>query len=82
VSRQILAPAIARANEARAAVGLPAIGHVTNHSLRKMARQRDTGARMGALVRGADWAQTGTNADEAVLAADVSSNTTTEEVPA
>ncbi len=28
---------------------------------RKMERTRDTGARMDALVRGADWAQTGTN---------------------
>jgi integrase len=28
---------------------------------KKMERQRDTGARMDALIRGADWAQTGTN---------------------
>jgi hypothetical protein len=28
---------------------------------RKMQRSRDTGARMDALVRGADWAQAGTN---------------------
>jgi integrase len=28
---------------------------------RKMDRQRDTGERMDALLRGADWAQTGTN---------------------
>jgi hypothetical protein len=28
---------------------------------RKMQRERDTGARIEALVRGADWAQTGTN---------------------
>jgi hypothetical protein len=28
---------------------------------RKMERQRDTGARMDALIRGADWAQIGTN---------------------
>jgi hypothetical protein len=28
---------------------------------RKMERQRDTGERMDALVRGADWAQVGTN---------------------
>ena len=31
---------------------------------RKMDRQRDTGERMDALVRGADWAQTGTSAVE------------------
>ena len=30
---------------------------------KKMERQRDTGARMDALIRGADWAQTGTNND-------------------
>lgn len=30
---------------------------------RKMERQRDTGARMDALIRAADWAQTGTNGD-------------------
>ncbi len=29
---------------------------------KKMERQRDTGARMDALIRGADWAPTGTNA--------------------
>jgi hypothetical protein len=28
---------------------------------RKMERKRDTGQRMDALIRGADWAQTGTN---------------------
>ncbi len=28
-----------------------------------MERKRDTGERMDALVRGADWAQTGTNGD-------------------
>ncbi len=28
---------------------------------KKMERQRDTGARMDALIRAADWAQTGTN---------------------
>jgi hypothetical protein len=33
---------------------------------KKMERQRDTGARMDALIRGADWAQTGTNDAEAV----------------
>ena len=30
-----------------------------------MERKRDTGERMDALVRGADWAQPGTNAVEA-----------------
>ena len=30
----------------------------------KMARSRDTGERMDALLRGADWAQTGTNGSE------------------
>jgi integrase len=30
---------------------------------KKMERQRDTGARMDALIRAADWAQTGTNGD-------------------
>jgi hypothetical protein len=29
---------------------------------KKMDRSRDTGARMDALIRGAAWAQTGTNA--------------------
>jgi hypothetical protein len=28
---------------------------------RKMARSRDTGERLDALLRGADWAQVGTN---------------------
>ena len=28
-----------------------------------MNRKRDAGARMDALIRGADWAQTGTNGD-------------------
>lgn len=31
---------------------------------RKLERQRDTGDRMDALVRGAEWAQTGTNGIE------------------
>jgi hypothetical protein len=31
-----------------------------------MERQRDTGARMDALIRGADWAQMGTNGSEPV----------------
>jgi integrase-like protein len=30
---------------------------------RKMERQRDTGERMDALIRGADWAQMGTNGE-------------------
>jgi hypothetical protein len=29
-----------------------------------MERNRDTGARMDALIRGAEWAQTGTNGSE------------------
>jgi integrase len=33
---------------------------------KKMQRQRDTGQRMDALVRAADWAQTGTNGAESV----------------
>jgi hypothetical protein len=33
---------------------------------RMMTRDRDTGTRVDALVRGADWAQAGTN-DEALL---------------
>jgi hypothetical protein len=33
---------------------------------RKMERQRDTGESMDALVRGADWAQAGTNAIESI----------------
>jgi hypothetical protein len=31
-----------------------------------MERKRDTGARMDALLRGADWARLGTNSAEAV----------------
>jgi hypothetical protein len=31
---------------------------------RKMARSRDTGARMDALLQGADWAQVGINGDQ------------------
>jgi integrase len=97
ITRQILAPAVVKANQARENSGRPPIReHVTNHSLRrtfasllyeagaspayvmsqmghtsaalalevyarKMERTRDTGARMDALIRGADWAQTGTN---------------------
>lgn len=102
VTRQILQPAIDRANEQRGEEGLPAIGKATNHTLRRtfasllyeagatpayvmaqmghesaelalevyakvMERKRDTGERLDALVRGADWAPTGTNADEVVV---------------
>jgi len=42
---------------------------------RKMERQRDTGARMDALVRGADWATMGSNSVEALPAKKVESNT-------
>ena len=48
-----------------------AMGH-TSSSLalevyaRKMERNRDTGARMDALLRGADWAQAGTSEQVAV----------------
>jgi hypothetical protein len=31
---------------------------------RKMERERDTGQRMDALIRGTDWAQAGTNVDQ------------------
>jgi integrase len=98
VTNQILVPAIARANEERAAIGLPPIqAGITNHSLRRtfasllyeagaspafvmsqmghtspslaleiyartMERSRDTGARLDALVRGAEWAPMGTAA--------------------
>ena len=33
-----------------------------------MERSRDTGERMDALLRGADWAQTGTNGDQSPFA--------------
>jgi integrase len=101
VTRQILAPAIERANVELARVGRTPIEGVTNHSLRRtfcallyeagatpayvmaqmghtdaslaleiyskvMERKRDTGERMDALVRGADWAQADTNGGEAV----------------
>jgi hypothetical protein len=36
---------------------------------RKMERQRDTGERMDALIRGADWAQMGTNGEIEALEA-------------
>ncbi|MFL5960130.1 MAG: tyrosine-type recombinase/integrase [Gaiellaceae bacterium] len=90
ITRQILQPAIDRANVELAKVGRTPIEHVTNHSLRRtfcallyeagatpayvmaqmghtdaslalevyskvMERKRDTGERMDALVRGADW---------------------------
>jgi len=38
-----------------------------------MERKRDTGKRMDALVRGADWAQTGTNDASTLVAAEVDS---------
>jgi integrase len=90
VTRQILQPAMNRANERRSAEGLPPIERVTNHSLRRtfasllyeaaatpayvmaqmghessalalevyakvMERKRDTGERMDALLRRADF---------------------------
>lgn len=96
ITRQILHPAIDRANAKLAEAGLGPIEGVTNHSLRRtfasllyeagatpayvmqqmghessalalevyskvMERKRDTGAQMDALVRGADWARTGTS---------------------
>jgi integrase len=99
ITRQILQPAIARANEQLAEEGRPPIQGVTNHSLRRtfcalmyeagatpayvmgqmghtdaslaleiytkvMERKRDTGERMDALIRGANWAQMGTNGAE------------------
>ena len=39
-----------------------------------MDRQRETGARMDALIRGADWARMGTNADSEVEAVAVAEN--------
>ncbi len=101
ITRQILQPAIERANVELAKVGRSPIEGVTNHSLRRtymsllyeagaspayvmdqaghtdakmalevyakvMERKRDTGERMDALVRGADWAQKGTSGAEAV----------------
>lgn len=97
ITRQILVPAIERANVELAKAGRTPIEGVTNHSLRRtfcallyeagaspgyvmaqmghtdaslaleiytkvMERKRDTGERMDALVRGADWAETGRNA--------------------
>ena len=38
-----------------------------------MERKRDTGERMDALVRGADWAATGSNDAAALLTAEVES---------
>jgi integrase len=101
VTRQILRPAIERANVELASTGRSPIEGVTNHSLRRtfcallfetgaspayvmaqmghtdpalalavyakvMERKRDTGERMDALVRGAEWAQNGTSGVEAV----------------
>jgi integrase len=101
ITRQILGPAIDRANVELAKVGRTPIEGATNHSLRRtfcallyeagatpayvmaqmghtdaslaleiytkvMERKRDTGERMDALVRGADWAQTGANGVEAI----------------
>jgi integrase len=40
---------------------------------RKMERERDTGARMDALIRGADWAPVGTNGDFDRVPAEVES---------
>ena len=39
-----------------------------------MERKRDTGERMDALVKGADWAQMGTNGTEAVDPVAVAAN--------
>jgi integrase len=105
ILRQIVRPALERANKHLDEKGLPTITtHITNHSLRrtfasllyeagaspkyvmdqmghtradlaleiyakKIERNRETGARMDALVRG-DWALTGTNGE---AAADLSS---------
>jgi integrase len=101
ITRQILLPAITRANTELAKAGRSPIEGVTNHSLRRtfcallyeagatpayvmaqmghtdaglaleiytkvMERKRDTGARMDALIRGADWAQMGTNGAERI----------------
>lgn len=41
---------------------------------RKMERKRDTGERMDALIRGADWAPTGTNAEPVSLSVAKSGN--------
>ena len=41
---------------------------------KKMQRQRDTGARVDALVRGADWALMGTSTDEATDAVAAAGN--------
>jgi integrase len=96
ITRQILRPAVERANVELAKVGGSPIEGLTNHSMRRtfcallyeagaspayvmaqmghtdaslalevyakvMERQRDTGERMDGLLRGAGWAQTGTN---------------------
>jgi integrase len=99
ITRQILQPAIERANADLAKAGRTPIEGVTNHSLRRtfasllyeagatpayvmaqmghtdpalalavytkvMERKRDTGARLDALVRGADWALMGTTSPQ------------------
>ena len=101
ITRQILMPAIERANVELEKAGRTPIDGVTNHSLRRtfcallyeagatpayvmaqmghtdaslaleiyskvMERKRDTGERMDALVRGAEWAEVGRNADSAL----------------
>ena len=109
ITRQILHPAIERANAELAKVGRTPSEGVTNHSLRRtfcalmfeagatpayvmaqmghtdaslalevyskvMERKRHTGERMDALVRGADWAQTGTEVEVLSVAATESSD--------
>jgi integrase len=98
LTRQILAPAVDRANVELADAGRNTLEGITNHSLRRtfcallyeagaspayvmaqmghsdaslaleiyakvVDRKRDTGARMDALIQGADWAPMGTNLD-------------------
>ncbi|TML61877.1 MAG: site-specific integrase [Actinobacteria bacterium] len=102
LTRQILAPAVEKANAALVEAGKPPLAKVTNHSLRRtfasllyeaganppyvmsqmghtssalalevyakvMERKRDTGERMDALVRAADWAAVGSNGIEEAL---------------
>lgn len=101
ITRQILHPAIERANVELVKAGRTPIEGVTNHSLRRtfcallyeagatpayvmaqmghtdaslalevytktMERKRDTGERMDALVRGAEWAAMGSNGAQVV----------------
>jgi integrase len=98
LTRQILAPAVRRANAELVEAGRNPLEGITNHSLRRtfcallyeagaspayvmaqmghsdaslaleiyakvVDRKRDTGARMDALIHGADWAPMGTNPD-------------------